>query len=537
VLQSTYDKIQTIPKAHTPISTKIEKAIEHHLADNLDERINIAPTPAEAGSALGRFRAMVSSEFKPQHTTSLATVRHYNYQTSDMPTEYRFGTQAQRHDGQERVSPLFKHFLTGQAKPEDPKKITHVYINNLGRDRTDWEGKKEKALTQVLHKLEDNHPNIAVITIPADKGLMSQHEIKKIKPEHEYDDVRNEFINIAAGNDAALTKTKDFYISDNIRAQLFGNKQQPILEGLVDKSFKAMHIEPNTQLSGAQRQAVYFHFMKFELPHYIFNKLEPQSMNFSCKDAIDRGGVSSAYYNLVNSFDTEQPMSLDEFSQALHAAPAMVKARGMNHHINLIWNTVDAYVDAHKDTLTGDKAWLIEWRDLNCPKERINHLLEKRITEGIAELEAAKQKEPNDNTRIDMGINILKHLRTSNNLKTHEKRLLLMTAIRIPKIILNPSDEQAEKHLTEISNKTKIKAIWSPTFHKLHNLLIAFLKIFIGEQKQATQTASANTAKASMEKTRDMKDVLNEIKTPHTPKPKEKPEQTNDDGHTPTPST
>src|SRR5690606_4438159 len=120
--------------------------------------------------------------------------------------------------------------------------------------------------------------------------------------------------------------------------------------------------DPDFQISPAQRQAVWFHFNKFELPNYIIQTLQPESINFSCKDAIDRGGVSSAYYNLVKSFETDHPLSREEFDQALHAAPAMVKGRGMNHHLKMIWNTVDAYVNANYQAIYEDpqKAWLIE---------------------------------------------------------------------------------------------------------------------------------------------------------------------------------
>ena len=150
-----------------------------------------------------------------------------------------------------------------------------------------------------------------------------------------------------------------------------------------------MGLGEQEKLSPAQRQAVWFHFIKFELPRYIITTLEPDTYNFACKDAIDRGGISSAYYNLLSSFSTTQAMSRDEFEQALHAAPFMVKGRGMNDHIDIIWNAVDQYITAQKTLLQGmNKHWLIDWRDANCPAVRAGELLERRLSDCMVVLES-----------------------------------------------------------------------------------------------------------------------------------------------------
>jgi len=107
-----------------------------------------------------------------------------------------------------------------------------------------------------------------------------------------------------------------------------------------------MGIKPEDVLSSAQKQAVWLHFIKFELTNYILNKLQPNSYNFSCKDAIDRGTVSSLYYNLHQSFALNQPISRDEFERDLDIAAANVKGRGMNFHRRILWNAIDCYVNA-----------------------------------------------------------------------------------------------------------------------------------------------------------------------------------------------
>ena len=82
-------------------------------------------------------------------------------------------------------------------------------------------------------------------------------------------------------------------------------------------------------------------------------------------------------------------MSRDEFEQALHAAPFIVKGRGMNDHIDIIWNAVDQYIAAQTTLLQNtSKQWLIDWRDVNCPGARAGELLERRLSDCIADLES-----------------------------------------------------------------------------------------------------------------------------------------------------
>ena len=53
------------------------------------------------------------------------------------------------------------------------------------------------------------------------------------------------------------------------------------------------------ELNGLDQQMVYFHFIKFEIPRFYIQKLNPDSFNFSCWDGMDRAGIESAYYNLL----------------------------------------------------------------------------------------------------------------------------------------------------------------------------------------------------------------------------------------------
>lgn len=457
ILETTFETIKDITQARVPSGTSIEKTIANRMQDS-SQTINKGQTPAQAGSSSGRFYAMIAKNFKPQHTTSLATVRKYDYNTtSNNPTEYRFGTQGERHHGNARISPLFEAWLkqTNKGQVQDPdKKIQHIYFNNLGWDRTDFEGKREKALTDKLHALENSHPNIAVITLPADKGLMNHHKYEKTNDKHDYQTVFNEFLAISSKKNPnkESKKSNDFYISPKIRELVFGTNDEEVLKELLTRSFDALGIKKNQTLSSAERQAVWFHFIKFELTNHIIQKLQPSSINFSCKDAIDRGGVSSAYYNLIKSFETSRPMSRDEFDRGLHAAPTMVKARGMNAHLNMIWNTVDAYVNANYTSLKEDnsKAWLIEWRDMNCPQARVDDLLKLRVQQIKGELDVNNRG--HDNAR-----KILENIEKQSNIGVSGKRLLLEAAVLTPKIILQTNEEALVERYEKLADQLRIK--------------------------------------------------------------------------------
>lgn len=461
ILKQTFTFIKTIPLKHTPVASGIEGTISSALKDTGKKINQNTQSPADVGSLFGRITSTISNDFKPQHTTSLATVRKYNHiqNNPNEPREYRFGTQAQRDKGEARVSPLFEQWLEVHNRKHNPDnipdKITHVYFNNLAFTRDDTEGKIERALTNELHNLENRHSNVVVITLPADQGLMDKDEYKKTDDKLNFDDVYDEFLKIANQDETATTKIKDFYISERTRKLVFKDEnghysdeiERKQLKALLDKSFTALGITDKSTLSSAQKQAVWFHFIKFELTNHILQKLKPASKNFACKDAIDRAGAASAYYNLLKSFEDtpgNTAMSRDNFEEAIHAAPAMVKARGMNHHLRILWNAVDAYVSSHYNDLNNskEKSWLIEWRDLNCPHARVKKLLTTRVEQNLKELTDIVNK--SDDARhnydaLNRGIEILKMIKLQTGLGVSGERLLLEATARTRDILLNPN--------------------------------------------------------------------------------------------------
>lgn len=431
-------------------------------------------------------------DFKPMSTTSQISIRRYNHQTADSPTELRMGTQAQYHQGQARINPIFERRIEAQAKEREektatkrnelekkktelkelleaiPKKeielkemlaaeempigqaeehlkseieklkndvsklqsdiatlkaaipISHVYFNNLGQDHggLSYKGKLERGfeynLTQALHTAELNNPNLAIITLPADKGFLDKKLLTSKKTES-CQDAFSKFLAVANGT--SKEPIQDFYISEKVQKLLYGtdergyvderNRNQK-LEALLRLSFKKVlgvddPRQSKSQFTAAELQAVYFHFIKFELTNFILETLQPDTFNTSCKDGIDRGGVSSAYYNLIKSIEKGTPLDKDEFYRALHAAPTLVKGRGMNHHTQLIWNAVDKYLagnDKRPDSDPDKKQmpdWLIEWRNKNVPGKMEATVLSDRWTAATGVASVSKATTPTIN--------------------------------------------------------------------------------------------------------------------------------------------
>ena len=236
-------------------------------------------------------------------------------------------------------------------------------------------------------------------------------------------------------------------------------------------------------------------------------------MNFTCKDAIDRGGVSSAYYNLMKSFEPgKSTMTREEFEQALHAAPTMVKGRGMNHHIKLIWNSVDAYVNQHYQTLKDDssKKWLIEWRDFNCPHERVASLLEQRITECKNDLNAAKNNESitkEQKVLIENGLKILDEIKTQSTFKVGDKNLLLEATTRTTSLSLSP-EARNEEGMKRYEDLGTALSMHSPNLRqKLGEMMKAFAGIIVSLipfwRKQSTIDTNLATTKSELKASKE----------------------------------
>jgi hypothetical protein len=315
-------------------------------------------TPQNLGSLTQEIWTAISPNFKPQFTTGQPVVKEYQYKEhgyhgEQLPRELHFCTQGQFVNYNARVNPVFTEFLRIQKRHHAEKKITHVYFNHLPKERKPFldfwpfnlmPKSRESFLTNVLEKLSnDEHSNIAVITLPSDQGLMNKSLLAKRDCTIDKTAAFNEILAIAKGKSTA--EIKDFHIPQHIKDEIYKDTtEDKELRRLLTLSFDKLGLTDAKKISPADQQAVLFHYMKFELTNYVLEQINPSTFGMVCKFAIDRGGIGSAYYNLMKSIERGNPFSKAEFERALHAAPTLAKGRGMNHYSKVIWNVIDAYI-------------------------------------------------------------------------------------------------------------------------------------------------------------------------------------------------
>lgn len=489
--------------AHRRLYAKRPETLLNHALQASSPQVKHQHTPQQAGSWHGRARSNLSSDFKPMLTTSLPTIRRYRYPTASM--ELRFGTQAQRHHGRVRLSPLFEQYI---AKKDGP----HLYFNLLGYDRFHFPASQERDLSDALHQAERDG-KLYVLTLPADRGLMRSNEFKKWKPTIDKTIATAEMTAIAMGTSQA--KTKDFVVSPLVKTKLYaGGSEQSKIESLLTASFTAMGLGDATILSPAQKQAVWFHFCKFEFPNMVLDVLKPSTWNASCKDAIDRGGVASAYYNLIKSFNTDLPMSHDEFEQALHAAAVMVKGRGLNHHYEMIWNAVHHYVNANFEHLMQSpaKSWLIHWRNDNVPQELAQSMdyLDKIHSQSVELITRELRLNPTRTGCLRQAqeiINEVKDLAAGERIHPKDRSFALEIISQTTQLALNPQfKKQHLPILIEAFGQRPIFAnIWQKLLHWLRTLFVhqpkhqSELSHHLGIFQQQVQSANAGPEKLDAE--------------------------------------
>lgn len=394
----------------------------HRITDRLNEGSNESKNtynPQTMDSKGHKLYGVLGPNFAPQYATSLPSIRHFSYQegSDGYPTEIRMGTQGQYRLWGPEVSHMFKQWLSLRhqkyqkerkelGKEDDQDHITHIYFNNLGRDRSGIEGNREKAMTTELEKLNEK-PGVAVITLPADKGMLSS---KKIFGTREEDRVltqtfKQQVVDIISGKPVEGVSTRDVYIDDKVKKVIYGppnhdgekyneSKEEEKLNELLNKSFKTLGLTDKESLTDEQMQAVYFHFVKYELTNHILEKVKPETFNISCKDGIDRAGSASLIYNFMKSIEVGKPMSQAEFEKNLHGPATMVKGRGMNIHRERVWSFINQYVDANYDDLSSspDKQWIIRWRDMNVPKTKQQEFFSQRAKQILKDIKEGDQK-------------------------------------------------------------------------------------------------------------------------------------------------
>lgn len=439
-------------------------------------------SPCDKSHTHHKVSSLFASNFKPQHETNLPSIKNYSYKKPNDPTEYRFCTQGQRHKGHVRISPLFERWLTLSARDSDSEqKINHIYFNNLALDkrRLNLFARKERAPSLVLHQLEEKSQlKILVITLPANNGLMNYSDYKKTNKSLSAHSVFQELLDVAKGK-PHYSGISDFNMSQKTRKLLFSSleHEEKQLTKLLKQSFKAhgihMDMENPKSITPAQRQAVWVHFVKYELTQYLLQTIKPKSYNFSCKSAIDRGALSSTYYNLHRSFALNKPIGKTEFERSIDIAAVNASGRGMNFHRKILWNAINSYVNANYNELFLDqkKTWLIYWRDMNCPYSQVDDLISLRLNQVSQQFHELPQEKALIKKH---GLNLLSQMNILDQKPMRDKQLLLEVISRTSALIQAPS-EQSIKAYEQLSTELKTNHVSFTIISGLMELLLGLI--------------------------------------------------------------
>lgn len=395
--------------------------------------------------------------------TSIPSIRRYDYQSGEAPTEIRMGTQAIVGMASAQIAGKFRLLTKANQVLHPEKPISHVYFNLLPDSRDGFAGKKtpETWASNALLELSEADNSVAVVTLPAVRGWMAKaltHDIGKT-------------LNAAEAYEAMLRVSQaangeqDFAVSASIKDKLTsgGLDYNQLVEAGLKASFGHFGIdleaEPPQSISAAQRQAVWFHFTKFVVPNLILSTLEPTSFNMTCKDGIDRGGVASAYYNLLKAISEGNSLTPVELDRALTAPAKMVKGRAIvSHQQDRVWNAINCALEAGKYP-EESYDWLREWRDSNIPSTRY---LEALIFHhrGNADAEA-----------------VFKRLQDLNELGEISASTINQLAKAAERVIIKPSAENiAAQEQALILLEREVAKIEEPAVKDQSQGILAFLR-------------------------------------------------------------
>lgn len=262
---------------------------------------------------------------------------------------------------------------------ENSSRFNHVYFNLMKRDistkKMDLARKFiEKIKVKALEKLNGKPElGIAVITLPADgaffkKGYLT-HQGRAKNPQEKYDreKLKEELIKSVMENE------NDFYLSIEVRAELEKKDLEKSLEQRIGDLFEESAISiigANEKCNAEERQAILFEFVKFKLPKYINDQLNPETINFTCKDGIDRGGVNTLWYEFRLRLELGETMTEEEFNKNLDAPALLVKNRPANENRNLLWNALYHYYKKNPGKFQKEELhWVENWLKNNRPPE------------------------------------------------------------------------------------------------------------------------------------------------------------------------
>ncbi len=378
----------------------------------LDPENNGKYTPRKSGSMLNLARESTADFVDFQDGTNMPhlVVHQFSGTKNNAYVEIRIAMQTELIDKKARINPLFRAWI---QYCKNPDVITHVYFCHANYKRKNYEGRRETKLTQALIDFGNEagvQHKCAVIVLPSAHGIMSQKKIFETGRDTAVYKLFNSLRRVLINTDQNTVMRHDFAVSDYMKTYLCGNPDQynqKIIE-LLKKSFEKFGFpdveNKNIFISTAEAQAIFFYFINNEFKNFVLKTVSEKAANkiithnSTCKHDIDRGWSASLYFNLIGSLENKNPITEKSFTESIHAAAQMVKGRDMNSKFLTLWNAIHYYIENKDNNKTTIPDWLIDWRDLHCPKHRRAEIFERAFNE--AELKIQNNRFRPDNTRI-----------------------------------------------------------------------------------------------------------------------------------------
>jgi hypothetical protein len=269
----------------------------------------------------------INRNYNPMLITNIPSTRKYqsylceSYTIDEaaLPREIRMGCQAIRRDGRVEINPLFKIFIENLEAP-------HIYFNRLkytctSRYKPFSSRRMESELSKCLHDTSDKKNNkLICITMPADSGIL---DLRSIEDKYWSRSSIYAFI-----YDFIINKRYDCEYDHSILDSM-------TISSAINSSIYLLYNDENANKELVQ--IIAFVCINYYIPVLLIKKIKPISINFTCKDGIDRAGVASLCFNLIHLIETRKKIViLEDFIIALHSAPISVKGRPINHHITFI---------------------------------------------------------------------------------------------------------------------------------------------------------------------------------------------------------
>lgn len=364
--ESIYNRIMSDYAEHTHGDRHaLRKAIKNLTTNPSKMDINSPEHPVKT------FSGMLGINYNPLKETSIPHVKKVKHLSR---TCLYFGNQTY---GKGIVTPTFIWFRAIKQK-RSAKKYSHLYFN-LMKHHEDHERNSKQSLAQkgkakfVVHsegaRVKALHQMEGVISVPADNqfflGELSMAHGQKSEMKEGLGSLMNSIRN------AILNDTEDFFIPEDMKKEMFGD----LSSSQGKENFNRLFLNAVQEMFGLplpisftpeQRQAIFFHFVKYTLSDLAIETFDPDSYNMTCKDAIDRGAAQSLWYHLNLRHKQGKPFSQREFLMHLHGPALLVRNRLMNDNQNLLW--LAFYTRLSNDPIFREAhPWALDWILTNKP--------------------------------------------------------------------------------------------------------------------------------------------------------------------------